>query len=160
MADLLAAEIDFGLTLLPQDHNGIAVRPLLKQRMRLAVSRTHPLATKRRAALSDFSQDKFIMHLKSDAPAMYDEIVRCCAVAGFRPRMVEKTSNNTCTGLVAANIGVHFVAGTNDCLASHDLAFIDIEDPAPVLELGAVWRDDDPSELLHECLELCQQALA
>ncbi|MEL6340896.1 MAG: LysR family transcriptional regulator [Myxococcota bacterium] len=158
MSDLQTAELDFALVLLPQSHRALSVEPLLKQRMRLAVSRSHPLAASGRAPLSAFSSDRFIMHMRGDAPAMYDEIVRCCAVAGFRPRMLERNSDNTCTGLVAANVGVHFVAATPDCLASAEIVFVEIDEPAPILELGAAWRMSDPSRLVADFLERCRNA--
>ena len=150
---LLSAEIDLAYLLLPQAHPAMTVRSLFKERMRLAVAGNHPLAKQGKAPLSAFAGERFIMHLRKDAPAMYDEILRCCAVAGFRPRTIEKAWNHTCTGLVAAGMGVHFIAGKSACLNAGDIALVTIEDPAPVLELGIAWRKDDHSEHLAHFLK-------
>lgn len=157
VSDLVSAEIDVAFLLLPQTHDALEIRSLLRKRMRMAVSKSHPLADKGPVALSAFAEDKFIMHLRADAPAMYDEIVRCCSIAGFRPKMIEKGWNNTCTGLVAADVGVHFVASKTKCVTPSEIAYVEIEDPAPILELGIAWRKTDPSERLAPFKRLAAQ---
>lgn len=149
VSGLVSAEIDLALLLLPQSHDALEIKSLFRRRMKLAVSASHPLANVKAAPLADFANDKFIMHERDHAPTMYDEIVRCCAVAGFRPKMIEKPWNSTCTALVAASVGVHFVAGEEQCITPAGIVLLDIEDPAPILELGMAWRADDPAEVLE-----------
>ena len=127
--------------------------------MKLAVSANHPLANAKKVSLADFANDKFIMHEREHAPAMFDEIVRCCSVAGFRPKMIEKPWNSTCTALVAASVGVHFVAGETQCITPAGIVLLDIEDPAPVLELGMAWRVDDPADVLQPFKSFADRAL-
>lgn len=76
------------------------------------------------------------------------KIIRACEVAGFRPRLKECGENQTCVGLARAGLGVVFISGRTNDISSDGLVFIDIEDPAPVMEIAVAWRTRDPSSLL------------
>lgn len=143
IAALVAAEADVGFVLLPAAHPALEVRPLLRERMRLAVAATHPLAGQGPLPLAMFAHDTFLLHAREENPAMHDEIVRACAQAGVRPKFQQKTRDQNCMGLVSAGIGVHFVAGHAACIGGRSIAYVEIEEPAPVLELAIAWRRDD-----------------
>jgi DNA-binding transcriptional LysR family regulator len=146
---LLSAEIDIGFILTPTEEEGLTITPIHHERLRLAVPDQHPHVTSGKSApLSAFAADYFIIPSRKQFPAVYDEIIRACDVAGFRPRLKECGENQTCVGLARAGLGVVFVSGRTTDIPSDGLIFIDIDDPAPVMEIAVVWRTRDPSTLL------------
>ncbi|EMU1127493.1 TPA: LysR family transcriptional regulator [Citrobacter koseri] len=147
---LLSAEIDIGFVLTPVADELLTIVPVHRERLKLAVPDYHPHAASKhqRAPLSAFATDYFIIPPRSQFPAVYDEIIRACEVAGFRPRLKECGENQTCVGLARAGLGVVFMSGRVSDVSSEGLVFMDIEDPAPVMEIAVAWRTRDPSSLL------------
>ncbi|HBX9789589.1 TPA: LysR family transcriptional regulator [Klebsiella pneumoniae] len=130
----------------------LTITPLHRERLKLAVPDYHPHASgageSTRVPLSAFANDYFIIPSKQQFPAVYDEIIRACDGAGFRPRLKECGENQTCVGLARAGLGVVFVSGRTTDIPSEGLVFIEIDDPAPVMEIAVAWRTRDPSPLL------------
>lgn len=149
---LLSAEIDVGFVLTPVIDDALTIVPVHQERLKLAVPDYHPHASladgRKSAPLSAFAADYFIIPPRSQFPAVYDEIIRACEVAGFRPRLKECGENQTCVGLARAGLGVVFISGRTGDIPSDGLVFIEIEDPAPVMEIAIAWRTRDPSTLL------------
>jgi DNA-binding transcriptional LysR family regulator len=155
---LLSAEIDVGFLLAPVSHPAINIRPIYRERMKLAVPDHHPQAPVGRQGtavpLAAFAGDNFIIPSRRQNSTIYDEIVKTCEGAGFRPRLKECDENQTCLGLAKAGLGVIFITGQLTDCATEGLVVLDIEDPTPVLELALAWRDDDPSPCLSVFREL------
>jgi len=149
---LLSAEIDVGFVLTPVTHESLTIVPVHRERLKLAIPDYHPHAHSsgegQCVPLSAFATDYFIIPPRSQFPAVYDEIIRACEGAGFRPRLKECGENQTCVGLARAGLGVVFVSGRTSDISSEGLVFVDIEDPAPVMEIAVAWRTQDPSSLL------------
>lgn len=149
---LLSAEIDVGFILTPVTHESLTIVPVHRERLKLAIPDYHPHAHSsgegQCVPLSAFATDYFIIPPRSQFPAVYDEIIRACEGAGFRPRLKECGENQTCVGLARAGLGVVFVSGRTSDISSEGLVFVDIEDPAPVMEIAVAWRTQDPSSLL------------
>lgn len=155
---LLSADIDIGFVLTPAESPALTVVPVHQEHLKLAVPANHPnLCTAlqgKSAPLSLFANDYFIIPCRLQYPAVFDEIIRLCERAGFRPRIKECTENQSCVGLALAGLGVVFVTEhTQDTLAD-GLVYVDIETPAPVMEIAVAWRTEDPSPLVaffREC---------
>ncbi|XQS17101.1 LysR family transcriptional regulator [Citrobacter telavivensis] len=158
---LLSAEIDVGFVLTPVIDDALTIVPVHQERLKLAIPDYHPHAAlakgRKSAPLSAFAADYFIIPPRSQFPAVYDEIIRACEVAGFRPRLKECGENQTCVGLARAGLGVVFISGRTGDIPSDGLVFIDIEDPAPVMEIAIAWRTRDPSSLLSFFKESAEQ---
>lgn len=149
---LLSADIDVGFVLLPGAHPDLEIRPIHQERMRLAVPDHHPHALRAKGGLqiplSAFAGDEFIIPTRAQNSTMYDEIVKTCEIAGFRPRLRECEENQTCLGLAKAGLGVVFIPGQSPQPIADGLSLVDIEDPVPILELALAWRKEDPSPYL------------
>jgi DNA-binding transcriptional LysR family regulator len=146
---LVRAEIDVGFILTPAAHPQLEMRPIFRDRMRLAVPADHPLVKRGRpASLQGFANETFILHARNENPSMYDELVRCCARAGFKPRVKEMTASQNCMGWVASGAGVHFVLAARDHPPARGVVVVDIEGSPPVFEVAVAWRKGDPTRLL------------
>ncbi|MCS0505189.1 LysR family transcriptional regulator [Ancylobacter mangrovi] len=154
---LLAAEIDVGFLLAPADDPALEVRTVHSEQMRLAIPIAHPhLRSLGEGAipLSAFATDTFIIPPRSLNPGVHDEILRACAVAGFRPRVKDCTEGQSCLCLVEAGMGVSFVTSRVECASNGTVQIVDLEEPAPRLNVALAWRRDDPSPLLAAIRDL------
>ncbi|ENE2732123.1 LysR family transcriptional regulator [Stenotrophomonas maltophilia] len=155
---LLSADIDVGFVLLPGAHPDLIVRPVHQERMRLAIPEHHPHARNAtrgaQIPLSAFANDEFIIPSRAQNSTMYDEILKTCETAGFRPRLRECEENQTCLGLAKTGLGVVFIPSQSQQPIVDGLSLVDIEDPVPVLELAIAWRKEDPSPYLAIFKEL------
>lgn len=145
LSELCSAEIDIGFIHIPVYSNLLAVKSVYREPMKLAVPNSHPMANHSGAKLTDFASDVLIMHSRAENPAMYDDILRCCTVAGFSPRILQKADDQSCMALLMAGQGVHFIASGMECLEPNGLKHLAISGIAPTLELAIAWRQEDPS---------------
>ncbi|HEX7115199.1 MAG TPA: LysR family transcriptional regulator [Steroidobacter sp.] len=99
---------------------GLLVRPLLSERMVVALPKGHPLAG--RAArrkpparlpalpLEALATETFILYKRPGGPGLYDTIIAACRGAGFSPRVGQEAPRIISTlNLVAAGLGVSIV---------------------------------------------------
>ena len=154
---LLAAEIDAAFLLAPVVDEALEVREIHSEQMRLAVPSSHThlkMLGNSPMPLSAFAGETFIIPPRSENPGVHDEIIRACAVSGFRPKVKDCTEGQTCLCLVEAGMGVSFVTNRIDCTTSDDMRIVDLEKPAPTLSVALVWRREDPSPLLKTVRQL------
>ncbi|RPH53121.1 MAG: LysR family transcriptional regulator, partial [Lysobacterales bacterium] len=73
------------------DVMGLNVRPLLEERMVVAMPSGHPLGKGANKApplpLSAFAKETFILYKRPGGPGLYDTIITACRSAGFSPRV-------------------------------------------------------------------------
>lgn len=147
IAKLVSAKIDVGFPLMPASHSLLEIKSISQEQMKLAVANFHPYANQGPMPLSAFANEAFIIHAPHENPAMYEQIIRCCEQAGFKPLLKEKRPEQSCMGLVSAGLGVHFVYPHMKCVNFHGVTYIDIE-PCPSLEIAIAWRKEDNLEYL------------
>lgn len=147
--ELCRAEIDLGFIYMPIYSKLLAVKPVYREPMKLAVPTSHPMANHSAVKLTDFASDVFIMHSRAENPAMYDDILRCCTIAGFSPRILQKADDQSCMALLLAGQGIHFIASGMECLEPNGLKHLVIDNTAPTLELAIAWRREDPSSIVE-----------
>ncbi len=148
LAYLQEGLIDVGFLLMPAKAKGITIRSVYIEKMKLAISVNHPLASEPQVNLKDFASDTFIIHPRSESPGLYDEIMHCCNQSGIKPKFRERPRDTSCIGLVCARVGVHFVSASTECIKPEGLIYKEI-DNAPTLEMAVAWRKDDPADYLH-----------
>lgn len=94
---------------------GLTVRPLLKERMLVAVPSGHALANGVNSKtpplpLAALARETFILYKRPGGPGLYDTIITACRSAGFSPRVGQEAPRIISTlNLVAAGLGVSVV---------------------------------------------------
>jgi DNA-binding transcriptional LysR family regulator len=93
---------------------GLTVRPLLEERMVVAMPSSHPLGKGANKApplpLSALAKETFILYKRPGGPGLYDTIITACRSAGFSPRVGQEAPRIISTlNLVAAGLGVSVV---------------------------------------------------
>jgi DNA-binding transcriptional LysR family regulator len=143
---LRSGRLDIGLVHLPLDADtGLETVPVLKDRVGLALPADHPLARRPQLALADVADEPFVLFPRELEPQTHDRYVDACVEAGFAPRTAHRaTGLPTILGLVAAGMGVAFVAGSVAANTTRTgVAFRPLAGPAPQLVTGPAWRPHD-----------------
>ena len=146
--ELHSAEIDIGFVYMPVYSPLLKTKIVYREPMKLAVPTDHLLANQPSVQLRDFASETFIMHPRSENPAMYDDILQCCTTAGFSPRIRQKSTDQSCMALLAAGQGIHFIASGMECLEPKGVSHIELCGATPTLELAIAWRHEDPSTVI------------
>lgn len=154
---LLSAELDVAFLLAPVSNPELDIHVIHEERMRLAIPVGHPHLDQLENCeipLAAFASETFIIPPRTRNPGVHDEIIRACAIAGFRPRVKDCHDPDSCLGLVEAGLGVSFIASQMECDARSGIRIIDLEKPAPVLTVAVAWRREDPSIFLESIRSL------
>jgi DNA-binding transcriptional LysR family regulator len=91
-------------------------------------------------------------------PGLYGQVTEACHQAGFTPNAVQKDDwlMQTIVGLVAGGIGVALVPSSLQNIPWSGVAYKPVHGLSPTVELGVVWRRDDPGIVLKSFLELAR----
>jgi DNA-binding transcriptional LysR family regulator len=102
-------ELDFGISLAPATHFGIASQPLYTDKLGIIVGPNHPLAEKKQVALKELKDEPFLCN--TSAPDPNDSAHHLCGLAGFRPEILYEGESSELIGeSVAMGYGVSFVS--------------------------------------------------
>ncbi len=139
-AALMADTIQVGFLHPPIDAP-LCLREVLSEPTVVALPENHPLAARSRLSVRDPAPESFILFPRSVGPVLYSEILALCAQAGFSPRIVQEvTPQPTMVGLVAAGMGVAFVAESLQNISRPGVAYRSLQEPTPVLQLAIAWK--------------------
>ncbi|AEI37898.1 MAG: LysR substrate-binding domain-containing protein [Zymomonas mobilis subsp. pomaceae] len=94
------------------------------------------------------------------APAFYDLVMNYYASWGGYPHIAQQAIQmQTIISLVAAGMGIALVPQSLRQMARTDVHYLDLEKPAPFLETGIIWRQDDQTATLRRFLEVTREVL-
>ncbi|UFS99825.1 LysR family transcriptional regulator [Nocardia huaxiensis] len=143
-AAVLAGAADLGLVSPKPTAAGLGWRPLLRQRLALAVPADHKLAARRQVRLAEVADADFIaMHPGFGMRHVLDDL---CAAADFRPRITFECSNlGTIAGLVAVGLGVSVLPAEDPVGGPQPgPALVPLADPHATREVGLIWPTTAP----------------
>jgi DNA-binding transcriptional LysR family regulator len=150
--------IDIGFACLPVPTQGALARPLVSERITLAIPATHALAKRRALRLADLRGVTQVVLRDSPeqgwAQACAAELTRAGVVA---PVAAEADTKLALLGLVAAQLGVAVISSSLATLGRPGVLFRTIQDARTPLVLGALHRPR-PSALVDQVLELAATA--
>ncbi len=140
---LTAGELDFGLLLppVPGDLEHLVVQ---RERFLAALPSEHRLARKRgRIAMRELAQENFVMVPRAIAPGLYDIVAGLAARAGFSPQVAQEAIQmQTVVSLVSSGLGVAIVPASVANLGRRGVAYRELADAHPRLDLWLAWRRD------------------
>jgi DNA-binding transcriptional LysR family regulator len=146
--------IDIGLACLPVPTLGTTARPLVHERITLAIPTRHPLAKRRALRLADLRGVTQVVLRDSPEPGW----AQACAAELSRGKVVAPVAAEADTklallGLVAARLGVAVVSSSLATLGRPGVVFRTVVDARSPLVFGALHRAK-PSALVSRLLEL------
>jgi DNA-binding transcriptional LysR family regulator len=136
---LAAGEIDIGFVRLPVAGDRLVVRPVLDERLVLAVGPRSPW--KARTGLRSVAAEPFIIIARSRSASFYDHALSVCAAAGFAPRIVQEAHELfTVLSLVGAGLGVSLVPRSAALMQLPGVTFQELKLPEAAWNIGVAWH--------------------
>ncbi|PZE20731.1 cidABC operon transcriptional activator CidR [Paenibacillus xerothermodurans] len=141
-AQVASGALDMGVVLLPANAQVFESFPFVYESLQLLVHPSHPLAGRKEAALSELSEDAFILFREDFA--LHDRIIAECIRAGFKPRVLYESSQwDFISEMVAANLGVAMLPETICAtLDPERVCVLSLVDPIIPWQLAMIWRKD------------------
>jgi DNA-binding transcriptional LysR family regulator len=94
------------------------------------------------------------------APSFYDLVTDYYSSCGGHPRIAQQAIQmQTIISLVSAGMGIALVPGSLRHLARTGVRYLDLQEGAPILDTGIVWRRDDTTATLARFLEVTREIL-
>lgn len=159
-AALAAGELDFGFLLPPASAD---VEHLVVQRERLvaALPSKHRLARGRgKLALAALAGEAFVMVPRGIAPGLYDVVTGLAARAGMTLNVAQEAIQmQTVVSLVSSGLGAAIVPASVANLGRRGVAYRELADAHPPLDLWLAWPRGTSSAAAREFLALARTSL-
>src|SRR5258706_12118441 len=141
-AALATGELDFGLLLPPVAGAELEHIVVQRERFLAALPSRHRLARARgRIAMRELANEAFVMAPREIAPGLHDIVSALAAHAGFAPRVAQEAIQmQTVVSLVSSGLGVAVVPASVANLGRRGVAYREIADAHPRLDLWLAWR--------------------
>jgi DNA-binding transcriptional LysR family regulator len=155
--DLLAAErYDLALAPMTSYPSGFQSRAVRREPLRVALSKTDPLARRRHIQLGTLADRLFEVWPRDMAPGFYDVVIGTCRTAGFEPQLDEQATGNTVWGNLARGRGVALINASLAEQLPRGITLVELAQPAATLTYDAVWHQGE-LPLIQRSLEVAAQ---
>lgn len=151
---LRSGDIDIALLRPPVSDPGIAVEVLRCEPLVVALPADHALVQRRRIAMSDLRDQRFIIHSGRRDSVMFDAVLTLGRAAGFEPMVrheVDETS--TLVTLVAGGLGVAVVPEPVSALQLEGVEYRPLSDRNATTELAVAHLVDRREPHLRRAVE-------
>lgn len=154
---LKAGELDIGFVRQPPRDAELVTETMMKENLVLALSKGHPLASRKRLRLSDVANDDFVLFPRDLTPGLYAQVLAVCAEAGVHPRIVQTSRElHTTISLVEAGLGVTIVPASAQQMVRRGVRYFPIRSASAVTRIDAAWRLDNRSAILASFIEIAR----
>jgi DNA-binding transcriptional LysR family regulator len=151
LSALRERRIDVGFVRASVDDPLISAERVRREPLMVALPADHPLASRKRIALSLLANEPFVSFPRARGAAYFDQIMRLCHAAGFTPRIVQEAVQLDMASLIAAGFGVGIVPASMQEAARSGMTLRPIVG-SPKTELFVAWRSNDASPVLRDFL--------
>ena len=159
---LHAGTVDAGVLPLPTaGSRDVVVETLLAEEICAVLPQRHRLAARHRVPLAMLAQEPFVLFRRAVAPRLHDAIVTMLHESGVTPTTRCHVSHlHTCVAAVAAGLGVALLPAASQGGHGNGVVYRRLAGPPPRLEVGMMYRRDDPSEILRTFLASARHVFA
>lgn len=142
---------------LPALDPALAVRPLARERLVMALPAAHPRALDERITLADFADEAFIQFVAQPGGGLRVLVASACRAAGFEPRIAHTVPQiATMLSLVGAGLGVALVPETMTRLSMQGVLYRPLRDEV-ITELCLLHRRADTAPAVRAVLQMARQ---
>ena len=139
---LSAGRLDVGVLHPPLDTPGLGSLSLASETLCVAVPVAHRLSRRRAVGFADLAGEPLLMAPPAVGPHLHAQLMARFHDAGITPNVVQHaTPMTTLVGLVAAGVGVGFVAACMSNAPRDGVKFLPLRGGAPVLPMAVAWRE-------------------
>ncbi|KAM3099093.1 LysR substrate-binding domain-containing protein [Phormidesmis sp. 146-12] len=155
---LFDKQIDVGIVRSAISEPGLSAECLLPESLVLALPEKHPLSAQTQVSLSSLADEFFILFPAKLGPLFYEQIIRSCQQAGFRPKVAqEAVQMQTIIGLVAAGLGIAIVPASMQNFHRSGVIYRPLQEQIPKTGLYLTWRQHDSSPVVSTFLSLARK---
>ncbi|MBD7976791.1 LysR family transcriptional regulator [Serpens gallinarum] len=153
LESVLSGEIDAGLVLLPINCVGLSTQIISSHRLVAVLPAEHALAGQQSIALKDLQNEAFISNKPYEGSVIREVFMAACVEAGFNPKIVQEAEDTySILMMVAAGLGVAVSLEGVDVINSREVVYVPLNDVPRSVEMAVVWREENPSQLLHNAV--------
>ena len=155
---LAAGKVDVGFVRLPIADHRLVVRPVLDERLVLAIGSRSPWNA--RIGLRSVAAEPFIIIARARSASFYDHAISVCAATGFAPRIVQEANELfTVLSLVGAGLGVSLVPRSAALMHPPGVRFRELTLPQAAWDIAVAWhRDASHVPLVQRFVEMVRAA--
>jgi len=156
--ELRRERIHLGFVRLPVQAPDLRIEHVHSESLIVALQERHPLTRRTRIPLSSLASEEFLVFPRRLAPAYYDEIISFFRKAGISPRIGhEVESLQTQLALVSAGFGFALLPSSVREIRRTGVAYRDLTEPVPRVDMAVATLDRTPSETLQRFLEVVRR---
>ena len=161
VAGVRKGQLDAALLALPSATFDLAVQPLARQPMMLALPAGHRLAKKRKLSLTDIAAESIYWFERARQPAFFDHCQQVFRRHGFAPAFLrEAPDHHVLLGDVAAGKGMALLADSFRALRLAGVAYRPLAEGEELAAgIGLAWREEHGYAALPLLRRLAQQHL-
>lgn len=153
---LESGTIDLALVRIEGDVGAaIRSRPLLRDRLAVAVPAWHPLAKRKAVRIRELADQDFVMFPRSVSPSFFDGIIAACHEHGFTPRLLhEARSLASQVAMVGCSQGIALVPSGLKSLASEAVSVKPLHEVIEVVTIALAWNASNADPTLGKVIEV------
>ncbi|MEV6898567.1 LysR family transcriptional regulator [Amycolatopsis sp. NPDC051372] len=156
---LRRGDLDVGVVHPPLDDAGIAVEEIGRAPFQLALPEGHPLTAHESLELGDLEGEQVVIFPRQIAPQLYDTVLLLCREAGFSLKIaMEAHPAQSIIALVAAGLGLGFIASETQRLTRAGVVYRPIRGPRPQLGIGVAYHADGIAPAVRTFLHAAREA--
>ena len=134
---------------------GLQLRRFPDEAMKVVVPVSHPLASRRRVALTALAHEPFVLFPRAVGLSLYDAIWQACREAGFEPQLSQEAPQiSSVVNLVAAEMGVSIVPASITQMAVQGVRYVDIVGTQARAHLALATREGDTRAVVRNFMTL------
>ncbi|MET0450481.1 MAG: LysR family transcriptional regulator [Mycobacterium sp.] len=156
---LRRGDLDVGLVHPPLDDPSVATEEIGRAPFHIALPVDHPLTVHESLELRDLEGEQAVIFPRQIAPQLYDTVLRLCLEAGFSLKIaMEAHPAQSIIALVAARVGVGFIASRTQRLDRAGVTYRPIRGPRPQLSIGVAYHSDETGPTVQAFLAAARTA--
>jgi DNA-binding transcriptional LysR family regulator len=155
IAALRTGDLDVGFLREPPPDDAFVTETVMRERLVLALSKRHELATRKRLRLIDVANEDFVLFPRDLAPGLHAHVLAMCAEVGVHPRIVQTSRElYTTISLVEAGLGVTIIPESVRKMGWRGVRYFPVASPYAITRIDAAWRPDNRSPIIPAFLEI------
>jgi DNA-binding transcriptional LysR family regulator len=160
LSALRDGDIDIGFVREPRPDPALEIVTVMREPLRIAVNRSHPLAARPTLAVRDLAEEPFVLFPADLAPGLHAQVMALCRAAGFTPRVVEESRElYTSVSLVEAGVGVSILPASVEKLGWRGVRYRPIPSSGAETRIAAAWRKDRERPVVGAFMGVVREAV-
>ncbi|HMW01340.1 MAG TPA: LysR family substrate-binding domain-containing protein, partial [Acidobacteriota bacterium] len=135
--------------------DNIECERLLQEPLIVALHQSHPLKNQPYVSLQALAKDAFVFVPQSLGCGFFSLVSQIFRSAGYTPGIIQEASQlQTLLSFVAAGMGITLIPASARVFQMPGIVYVDLEPPAPTVDVMVAWRGDDSSPVVRTFLKI------